>query len=103
MCVCFFCLLLFIICLLLFIGLYLLICYFEYFFLNYCHSEVSGSGFRHSEFSNLPAASVISSFSNDDGDGSENITIKMNSRFLKHPRDYSNSLYISNAGEISWS
>ena len=32
----------------------------------------------------------LGSFSNDDGDGSENVTIKMNSRFLKHPRDYSN-------------
>ena len=32
------------------------------------------------------------SFSNNDGDGSENVAIKMNSRFFKRRRDYSNSL-----------
>ena len=35
---------------------------------------------------------LIGSFSNDNGDGSENVTIKMNSRFFKRRRDYSNSL-----------
>ena len=44
---------------------------------------------------NLPGVTEpIASFSNDDsdGDGSENVTIKMNSRFLKHSCDNSNSL-----------
>ena len=35
---------------------------------------------------------TIGSSSNDDGDGSENVTIKTNSRFFKRRRDYSNSL-----------
>ena len=35
---------------------------------------------------------VMVSFSNDDGDSSENINIKMNSRFFKRRRDYSNLL-----------
>ena len=42
--------------------------------------------------------------SSDDGDGSENATVKMNSLFsFKRRRDYSNSLEMSNVGEISWS
>ena len=35
---------------------------------------------------------LIGKFSNDDGDGSENVTIKMNPRFFKRCRNYSNSL-----------
>ena len=58
-CVFFFCffflfLYLFINIIYLFICFYLLICYFEYFFFNYGHSEGSGSGLRHFFFSNLP-------------------------------------------------
>ena len=39
-------------------------------------------------------------FSIDDGDGSENVTFKMNSRFLKLCRVYSNSLKMSNLSEF---
>ena len=41
---------------------------------------------------NSPPSPSVGSFSNDNGDGSENITIKMISCFLKCHRDYSNSL-----------
>ena len=37
----------------------------------------------------VQARVTLGSFSNDDG--SENVTIKMNSRFFKRYRDYSNS------------
>ena len=33
--------------------------------------------------------STEEAFSNDDGDGSESFTVKMNSRFFKRRRDYS--------------
>ena len=39
----------------------------------------------------------------DDGDGSENVTFKMNSRFFKLCRVYSNSLKMSNVGKFPWS
>ena len=39
------------------------------------------------------------SFSIDDGDGIENVTIKMNSRFFKFFRIYSKLLKMSNVGE----
>ena len=42
------------------------------------------------------------SFTTDDGDG-ENVTLKMNSRFFKLFRVYSNSLEMSNVGEFPWS
>ena len=35
-----------------------------------------------------------------DGDGSENVTFKMNSRFFKLFRVYSNSLKMSNEGQF---
>ena len=35
---------------------------------------------------------IIRSFSNGDGDGSDSVTNKINLRFFKHRRDYSNSL-----------
>ena len=46
----------------------------------------------------------IGRYSYDDGDGSENITLKINSHFFKLCRVYSNLLKISNAGEFpcSW-
>ena len=43
------------------------------------------------------------SFSIKDGDGSENVTFKMNSRFFKLCRAYSNSWKMSNVGEFPWS
>ena len=39
-----------------------------------------------------PPAMTIGSVSIDDGDGSEKVTFKMNSRFFKLCRVYSNSL-----------
>ena len=50
-----------------------------------------------------PLLSILRSFSLDDGDGSENLTLKMNSRFFKLCRAYSSSLKMSNVGEFSWS
>ena len=46
---------------------------------------------------------IVGSFSIDGGDGSENVTFKMNSRFSKLCRVYSNSLKVSNVGEFPWS
>ena len=46
---------------------------------------------------------IVGSFSIDGGDGSENVTFKMNSRFFKLCRVYSNSLKTSNVGEFPWS
>ena len=46
----------------------------------------------------------IASFSNDDNDGSENVTITTNLLFLKRRHEYSNSLLkMSNVGEVFWS
>ena len=44
----------------------------------------------------------IGSFSEEDGDDSKNITIKISSRFFKLS-NYSNPLEMSDVGEISWS
>ena len=46
---------------------------------------------------------IEGSFSIDGGDGSETVTFKMNSRFFKLCRVYSNSLKMSNVGEFPWS
>ena len=43
------------------------------------------------------------SFSIDDGDGSENVTFKMNSRFFNLCRLISNSLKMLNVGQFPWS
>ena len=52
----------------------------------------------------LPSSMLkLSSFSIEDGDDSENVTFKMNSRFFKLCCVYSNSLKISNVGEFPWS
>ena len=47
--------------------------------------------------------SLLGSFSIDDGDGNENVTFKMNSRFFKLCRPISNSLKMSNVGQFPWS
>ena len=39
----------------------------------------------------------------NDGDGTENVNFKMNSRFFKLCRVYSNSLKKSNVGKFPWS
>ena len=46
-----------------------------------------------------PYVSILGSFSIDDGDASENVTIKTNSRFFFSFRVYSKLLKISNAGQ----
>ena len=45
----------------------------------------------------------IGSFSIDDGKGSENVSFKMNSRFINLCRVYSNLLKMANVGEFPWS
>ena len=46
-----------------------------------------------------PYVSILGSFSIDDGEASENVTIKTNSRFFFSFRVYSKLLTISNAGQ----
>ena len=48
-------------------------------------------------------ASMIGSFSIDDGNGSENVSFKMNSRFFNLCRVYSNLLKMASVGEFPWS
>ena len=48
----------------------------------------------------LSALLVTGSLSNDDGNGSENVTQKVNSCCFKLHRSYSNSLNLSNVGEF---
>ena len=43
------------------------------------------------------------SFSTDDGNGSENVTLNMNSRFFKLSCVYFSSFEMSNVGEFLWS
>ena len=45
----------------------------------------------------------LGSFSIDDGDGTKNVTFKMNLCFFKLCRIYSNSLKMSNVGKFPWS
>ena len=45
----------------------------------------------------------IGSFSIDDGNGSENVSFKMNSRFFNLYRVYSNLMKMASVGEFSWS
>ena len=45
----------------------------------------------------------LGSFSIDDSDGTKNVSFKMNSRFFKLCRVYSNSLKMSNVGKFPWS
>ena len=49
------------------------------------------------------AAKTIGSFNIDDGNCSENVSFKMNSRFFKRCHVYSNWLKIAHVGEFSWS
>ena len=52
----------------------------------------------HSRQHVLKRRLIIGSFSIADGDGSENVTLKRYSRFLKRCRVYSNPLKVSNVG-----
>ena len=45
----------------------------------------------------------VGSFSIDDGNGSENVSFKMNSRFFKLCRVHSNLLKMASVGEFPWS
>ena len=47
-----------------------------------------------------PAPKTLGSFSIDDGNGSENISFKMNSRFFNLCRVYSNLLKMARVGEF---
>ena len=46
---------------------------------------------------------VLGSFSIDDGNGSENVSFEMNSRFFNLCRVYSNLLKMASVGEFPWS
>ena len=48
-------------------------------------------------------ASLLGSFSIDDGNGSEDVSFKMNSRFFKVCRVYSILLKMASVGEFPWS
>ena len=50
----------------------------------------------------VPVVVAKAPFSIDDGDGSENVTFKMNWRFFKLCRVYSSSLKMSNVGKFPW-
>ena len=51
----------------------------------------------------LPSSLLIGSFSIDDGNGSENVSFKMNFRFFNLCRVYSNLLKMASGGEFPWS
>ena len=51
----------------------------------------------------IDVSQILWSFSIGDGDGSENVMFKINSRFFKLCRVYSNRLKMSNIGEFPWS
>ena len=51
----------------------------------------------------LFCTTTIQTFSIDKGDGSENVTFKMNWRFFQLCRVYFNSLKIANVGQFPWS
>ena len=56
---------------------------------------------RETSFSSLKE--ITGSFSIDDGNGSENVPFKLNSRFFNLCRLYSNLVKMSNVGEFPWS
>ena len=50
-----------------------------------------------------PSLLLLGNFGNDNGNGSENVTAKTNSRFFKLYQVYYNSLKMSNVGRFLWS
>ena len=46
---------------------------------------------------------ILGSFSIDDGNGSENVSLKINSRFFNTCGIYSNLLKMASVGEFPWS
>ena len=61
---------------------------------------VSQSRGKNLNFQSKTDTDRIGRFSKDDTDGSENITLKINSRFFKLCRVYSSLLKMSNVGEF---
>ena len=61
-------------------------------------ATIDNFNFIHHYFTLSPG-----SFSIDDGDSTQNVTFKMNSRFFKLCRVYSNSLKMSSVGKFPWS
>ena len=55
---------------------------------------------RNSQLFNAAVLPTKGSFSIDDGDGSENVTFKMNWRFFELFRVYSNSVKMSKEGKF---
>ena len=51
----------------------------------------------------FPLPNILRSFSIDDGNGNENVSFKMNSRFFKLCRVYSNLPKMASVGEFPWS
>ena len=49
------------------------------------------------------AGITLGSFSIDDGNGSDNVSLKLNSRFFNLCRVYSNLLKMASVGEYPWS
>ena len=58
---------------------------------------------KHNLSTTLLANVVIGTLSNDNDDGSENVAKKMNLHSFNLNRVYLDPLYMSNAGDFSWS
>ena len=58
-------------------------------------------GFSWHTSSRIPHPALIGTLRSEDGDGSENVAEKVNSRSFNLYRDYSKSLTLSNVGELS--
>ena len=58
---------------------------------------------QHSSPRRFSQAQLIGSFSIDNGNGSENVSFKMNSRFFNLCGVYSNLLKMASVGEFPWS
>ena len=54
-------------------------------------------------FDFFPFRIALSNFSIDDGNGMENVSFKMNSRFFNLCRVYSSLLKMASVGEFPWS
>ena len=54
-------------------------------------------------FNLRPPALYLGSFNIDEGNGSENVSVKMNSRFFNLCGVYSNFLKMASIGEFRWS
>ena len=70
---------------------------------NYVVIVVSGHWASCPDTGQHRSSAKIGSFSIDDGNGSENVSFKMNSRFFNLCRVYSNLLKMASVGEFPWS